>query len=182
MALIETAQPEEQFADVYRQAIHERFAGMDKDELIHRLLWLQLKDTMEAYRDARDLNAGYDQSARTRGGGEWVRLFINLGTKDGMNPARLVDFIAGQTDIEPNLIDRVTVRELSSFFNVRGDAAEFIRDVLPTKKFKNRKIRVDEAEQRRREDAPRSYKSRVSEDRFNKTSNFGSHKFNKKYK
>jgi len=184
LELVGTAEPGGQFAEVYRQAIHERFADMDKDELIDRLLWLQLKDTMEAYQDARDLNAGYDQGGdRVRSGGStWVRLFINLGAKDGLTPAKLVDFIAGMTDIEPQLIDRVTVRDLSSFFSVRADAAEFIREVLPTKKFRQRKVRVDEADQRRRDDHPKPYGSRHSEDRFNRSSAGGSHKFNKRYK
>ncbi len=179
LALIETAQPDPSFAAIYKDAIHERFAEMDKDELINRLLWLQLRDTIDVYQDAKDLNAGYEQSGRAgHAGKEWVRLFINLGAKDGMTPAKLVSFIADMTDLEPAVLDRVMVRDLSSFFNVRADAAEFIREVLPTKKFKHRKIRVEEAEQRRRESAPRSYGSRRSEDRFNKS---GHSNFNKRH-
>src|SRR5690606_1333401 len=43
---IETAKPPKNFADVYLQTIHERFEDMDKDELIKRLIWLQLKETI----------------------------------------------------------------------------------------------------------------------------------------
>src|SRR5690606_29814841 len=120
--------------------------------------WLQLRDTIDAYQDAKDLNAGYEQSNRPQHGGrDWVRLFINLGAKDGMTPAKLVSFISDMTDLEPSMLDRVIVRDLSSFFNVRSDAAEFIREVLPTKKFKSRKIRVEEAEQRRKDSPAKSY-------------------------
>ena len=142
------AEPQEHFAEAYQSTIHERFEDMDKDELIRRLIWLQLKDTIAAYEDAEDLNAGYEQKESSRGGSRSVRLFINVGVKDGFTTGKLVQFIAESTDMDSNMIERVTVRDLSSFFNVPSTAAEFIMETLPQKKFKGRKIRVDEAEQR----------------------------------
>lgn len=145
---IETASPEKDFAEVYANSIHERFADMDRDELIKRLIWLQLKNTIDNYRDAEDLNAGYDQH-KLSDAGATIRLFINLGTKDGIDSTeRLVQFISEGTDIEKDMIYRVTVREMSSFFNIRRDAAAYIRETLSAKKFKGRKVRIEEAEQR----------------------------------
>ena len=147
---IANAEPQANFAEAYQGMIHERFEDMDKDELIRRLIWLQLKDTIAAYEDAEDLNVGFAQKepSRSTGTSGSVRLFMNVGTKDGLNSKKLVQFIAESTDMEANLIERVTVRDLSSFFNVPRSAAEFILETMPQKKFKGRKIRVDEAEQR----------------------------------
>lgn len=149
---IETAQPKDDFAAVYQHTIHERFEEMDKDELIRRLIWIQLKDTIDNYQDAEDLNAGYESAGNSRGSGgngSSMRLFINLGSKDGMDSnEKLIQFIAEATDLDPTLFFRVTVREMASFFNVPQSAAEFIRETLSSKKFKGRKIRVDEADQR----------------------------------
>jgi len=110
---------------------------------------------------------------------------MNIGTKDGIHSSdQLIKFIAEATDLEPNMIFRVTVRDLSSFFNVRGDAAEFIRETLSQKKFKGRKIRIEEAEQRSNDqgrERSKPYQERRSGDfkpRFGKD---GSHKINKKY-
>lgn len=147
---IATAEPQADFAKLYRDSIHEQFAEMDKDDLIRRLIWLQLKDTIDAYQDSDDLNAGYENKgggSQSRGN-RYVRLFINLGEKDGFNAGKLVSFITESTDVEPNVIDRVTVREMSSFFNVPGDAAEYIVEHLSQKKHKGRKVRLEEAEQR----------------------------------
>lgn len=148
---IETAQPEKNFAEVYLHSIHDRFNNMEKDELIKRLIWLQLKDTIENYHDASDLNAGYDSDTGDSSS-KTIRLFMNLGTKDGIDSQdKLIRFITESTDIDPNIISRVTVREMASFFNVRSDAAEFIKETLAAKKHKGRKIRLDEAEQKPRE-------------------------------
>ncbi len=147
---IAAAEPKADFAKLYRDTIHETFADVDKDELIRKLIYLQLKDTILTYQDTEDLNAGYDrkEGKEKSFGNRYVRLFINLGEKDGLNEQKLMQFIVESTDIEPNIIDRMTVRDMSSFFNVPGDAAEHIMENLANKKFKGRKVRVDEAEQR----------------------------------
>ncbi|MFA6058401.1 MAG: DEAD/DEAH box helicase [Taibaiella sp.] len=150
---IEQAQPENGFGEIYQKGIHEKFEAMDKDELINRLIWLQLKDTMKDYENAPDLNAGFND--RRAPGGERessgprtgsVRLFINIGTKDGANTDSLVHFVTEMTDLDPKMVSRVTVRELSSFFNVPAEAVEFISDSLAQRKFNNRKVRVEEAD------------------------------------
>ncbi|HYC28370.1 MAG TPA: DbpA RNA binding domain-containing protein, partial [Chitinophagaceae bacterium] len=143
---IATAEPKKDFAEVYLNTIHERFADMDKDELIRRLIWLQLKNTIDAYHGAKDLNAGYEGGARSDR--DSVRLFMNMGEKDGISsPQKLLEFVTGATDIEPDLVQRITIRELSSFFNVPGTAAEFIIAALSQKKHKGRKVRIEEADQ-----------------------------------
>ena len=149
---IEQAQPADDFAVTYQKDIHERFESMDKDELIRRLIWLNLKDTIASYDDAEDLNAGFENRGggsdrRSESGGKGtVRLFINLGSKDGLTNGKLIQFLTESTDMDGGLISGVTVRELASFFNVPQSAAEYLKEVLPQKKFNSRKVRVDEAD------------------------------------
>ncbi|MEI8280176.1 MAG: DEAD/DEAH box helicase [Bacteroidota bacterium] len=175
--------PQEDFGKLYQADIHDKFADMDKDELIRRLVWLQLRETIDMYQGSDDLNAGYDRggSSRDNKPGRSVRLFINIGQKDGVNTERLVQLVAEMTDLDPNVFDRVTVRDLSSFFNVRTDAAEFIISNLSSKKFKGRKIKIEEAEQRSFDRSASPSSSRRFDDNRNKYSKPGSQKFNKKY-
>lgn len=150
MEQIATAEPQADFAKLYWDMLHEEFAEIDKDELIRKLIWLQLKDAIDVYQDADDLNAGYEQKERgSKNGRSSVRLFINLGAKDGLTTQKLVQFITESTDVDGSVVDRVTVRDLSSFFNVPGDAANYIIEHLSSKKFKGRKVRLEEAEQNR---------------------------------
>ncbi len=147
MEEISNAAPLPDFAKMYHDSIHEHFADADKDELIRKLIWLQLRDTIDAYQHSEDLNAGYENKDRGSRGSRFSRIFINLGEKDGLTTQKLVQFIAESTDIDPNIIERVTVRDLSSFFNVPGEAAEQIIEQMSSKKFKGRKVRLEEAEQ-----------------------------------
>lgn len=147
MEQIAEAAPKADFAKLYRDSIHEQFAEVDKDELIRKLIWLQLKDTIDIYQDAEDLNAGYDNREKPARGNRSARLFINLGEKDGLTTQKLIQFITESADIDENAIERVTVRDLSSFFNVPGNTAEYIVETLSSKKFKGRKVRLEDAEQ-----------------------------------
>ncbi len=144
---IASAEPQADFAKLYHESIHEQFADVDKDELIRKLIWLQLKDTIDAYHNTNDLNAGYETKERGARGNRSVRLFINLGEKDGLTTGKLLQFITESTDIDSGLIERITVRELSSFFNVPGMAAEAVMDQLSSRKFHGRRVRLEEAEQ-----------------------------------
>ncbi|MES2702711.1 MAG: DEAD/DEAH box helicase [Bacteroidota bacterium] len=151
MEQIANAEPQADFAKLYRDSIHEQFADVDKDELIRKLIWLQLRDTIDAYQDSEDLNAGFDNKGqdkdRGRSSGRTVRLFINIGEKDGLNAQKLVQFITESIDVEANTIERVTVRDLSSFFNVPTSNAQYIVEHLSSKKFNSRKVRLEEADQ-----------------------------------
>lgn len=171
---IKSAAPQEGFAAIYKANISEKLDELDKDELIDRLLWLQIKDTLEDYEHAPDLNAGYEEhfSALDK---KFTRLYINLGTKDGINPEKLIQFITDMTDVEAKLINRITVRELSSFFNVPHSAAEFIEASLSKAKYNNRRVRVEEADQKPRgfgDKGPRDYQSRPGKsNNINKNNN-----------
>jgi ATP-dependent RNA helicase DeaD len=193
---IANAEPQADFAQLYQETIHERFESMEKDELIRRLVWLQLKDTIDAYQGADDLNIGFENKERGRNNRS-VRLFINIGQKDGITSNDdLLKFITESSDIEEGVIERITVRELSSFFNVNTSAAEFIVQTLSQKKFKGRKVRIEEAEARDRErnagggdrpGRPRSgggsgYTRRGNDDEKPRRDRGGdSQKFNKRY-
>ncbi len=147
MEQIAQAEPKADFAKLYKDTMHEQFADVDKDELIRKLIWLQLKDTIDIYQNADDLNAGYEGKEKGTRGNRYARIFINLGEKDGLTTQKLIQFITESVDIDANIIERVTVRDLSSFFNVPGDAAEHIIENLSSKKFKGRKVRLEEADQ-----------------------------------
>lgn len=146
---VNQTQPSEQFEEEYKDVLATKFEAFTKEELIDKLVYLQLANTLEAYTDAPDLNVaikGKPSSENVGRSRDSKRLFVNLGTKDGVSVGGLVEFIADVTDLDRKMFTRVTVRELSSFLNVPNDAAEYIIQNLTQQKYKNRKIRVEVAE------------------------------------
>jgi len=81
------------------------------------------------------------------GGGDNVRLFINIGRHQGMRTAELCDFVESETGVVKSLLDRVQVRSSYSFFNVPSDSAESVIEKLSGKSFKDREVRVERAKE-----------------------------------
>lgn len=146
---ISETEPNPEFADRYAPLINEHLSKFSNEELINKLLFMQLSKAIETYKQAPDLNVRVkDKPALSGSKSETVRLFINLGKKDGLTNKKLADFIADSLDFDYKSIDRIVVTELSSYFNVPTGMAEYVLENLSAHKYNGRKIRVDHAEER----------------------------------
>lgn len=144
---LDAAEPSETFLENTQRVILEKLADCNAELLVQKMLWLQFKDLIKEYDRAKDLNAGYQQSSEGRHErGRTVRLYMNLGTKDGLYTEKLIQYIADTTDIDKKLIGRVTVRELSSFFNVPTEAVTFLERAFAGAKYNGRRVRVEDAD------------------------------------
>lgn len=146
---LETAEPSASFLENTGKIIIEKTGNTDPVQLVQKILWMQLQGLVKDYEKAADLNAGYQQvasSGREGGKGRTRRMFMNLGTKDGLQPGKLAGYVAEITDMEPEMFSKITVRELSSFFNVPSDSFEFIQNAFSKVKFNGRRVRVEEAD------------------------------------
>lgn len=145
---LETAEPSESFLENTGKIILERTNNANPEQLMQKMLWMQLESLVKDYDKATDLNAGYQQavSRREEGKGHSRRMFLNIGTKDGLQSGKLTEYLSEVTDMSPDMFSKVTVRELSSFFNVPSDSLEFIQNAFANVKFKGRRVRVEEAD------------------------------------
>ncbi len=175
-AKVENVEINQDFLGKYEETIKEKFANLSKEDLINKLVWLQLKDTIASYENAVDLNAktrekpNVDKIGLDDDGNK--RLFINLGSKDGLTTAKLIQLLTESSDLDGRLFSRITVRELSSFFNVPSDASEYITQNLSQQKFNSRRIRIEEA------DKKPSYRGGSGSDRGGERSSGGGYRGN----
>ncbi len=161
------SEPQKDFINLEDESIAEKLGAFSSEELIEKLLWMQLKQTIQTYKNARDLNAGGGSRERgsdeRRGDSTSTRMYFNLGTKDGMDPGSLVALLADSADLDAKTVSRITVRELSSFFNIPNESVNLVTQALKGQTIKGRTIRIEEADNkpqggggRPRFDSPRS--------------------------
>lgn len=172
---VQNVQPNEAFEAQYKSVLEARLGEYTKEELVDKLVFLQLEKTIEAYNNAPNLNANVNVKSKEDIGNstDSVRLFINLGTKDGVSTGNLISFVAESTDLDGKMFSRITVRELSSFFNVPSDAADYIIQNLTQQKFKSRRVRVEKADAKPGGGSPRDQKDRISAGRSARGGNGG---------
>jgi ATP-dependent RNA helicase DeaD len=87
-------------------------------------------------------------SRDARPSGEYMRLFVNLGTKDGFYKASFLQFILDMSELRKESLGRIDMREMNSWVEVdRKQANQMIRAV-DGKTYKGRRIRMNDANSR----------------------------------
>ncbi len=126
----------EEVAD-YLPAINDVFQGIDRDELIKKIISVEFTRFYNYYNKTQDLNT-IDVRDRGEGRGDRnnvgemaadgsVRYFINVGEKDGYDWMSLKDFLKDTLDFGRDAISKVDVKESFSFFNTdASDTAQVL--------------------------------------------------------
>jgi len=153
--------------ETYVPMLSERFADITKEEVLKRVAALEFDRFLKYYENAEDLNLrerkdlkershGADQGRRRDtkgrefgGNGDYMRLFVNLGTKDGFYKASFLQFILDMSDLRKEVLGRVDMKEMNSWIEIDRKSANKMISSIDGKKYKGRRIRMNEAENRR---------------------------------
>lgn len=159
----------------YIPMLEEKFADISKEEILKRLAAQEFKRFLKYYENAEDLNvrersrelrkredsrSGYDRRDRkdtgrreyaggNGRGGDYARLFVNLGTKDGFYKASFLQFILDMSDLRKEVLGRVDMKEMNSWIEIDKKAAGQMIRAIDGKKYKGRSIRMNDADSRR---------------------------------
>ncbi|MBU6306626.1 MAG: DEAD/DEAH box helicase, partial [Bacteroidetes bacterium] len=149
--------------ETYLPSLREKFAAIDKEEILQRVAALEFDRFLTYYENAADLNvreesrkvkgqssatgAREDRSRRgAAAGGSYQRLFVNLGTKDGFYKASFLQFILDMSDLSKDVLGRIDMREMNSWVEVETGASKKMIQSLDGKNFRGRRIRMNDAE------------------------------------
>jgi ATP-dependent RNA helicase DeaD len=158
--------------DSYLPMLQEKFADVSKEEILQRMAASEFDRFLKYYENAADLNVReqkrndrkFDKqefgdkdnkrrredgfNRRERSGGDTMRLFINLGTKDGFYKASFIQFILDMSDLRKDVLGRIDMKDMNSWVEIdKGSANQMIR-ALDGKNYKGRRIRMNDANSR----------------------------------
>jgi ATP-dependent RNA helicase DeaD len=135
--------------------IEEKFADVSKEEIVKRFAALEFDRFLKYYENAADLNVRESQrpsarefgpkQARYEGNGEFTKLFINVGTKDGFYKASFLQFLLDMSDLKKESLGRIDLKEMNTWVEVDKKVAGKMMRAMDGKTFKGRKIRMNEA-------------------------------------
>lgn len=132
-------------------AINDVFQGIDREELIKKIVSVEFTRFYDYYNKKRDLNTvdSGDRGERRgdRGGNAptsgSVRYFINVGEKDGYDWMSLKDFIRDTVGLGKEDVFKVDVKDSFSFFNTDAEATEKILSTFTEFKVDGRFVNVE---------------------------------------
>lgn len=150
--------------ETYLDLLKEKFANIEKEEILQRVAALEFDRFLKYYENAADLNMREERrtdrrSERTEGkqvrdtrgrafngGGNYQRLFVNLGTKDGFYKASFLQFILDMSDLKKEVLGKIDMKEMNSWVEVEPGAAKKMIKAIDGKNYRGRKIRMNDAE------------------------------------
>jgi ATP-dependent RNA helicase DeaD len=122
----------------------EELDNFTKVDLIKKVLSLELRRFSAEYLTGPDLNAT-DRAARevsnTRTRGK--RLFISIGSKDGLDTGSLKDLITNTSGVPFKAIEGVEVKGVYSFLNIEDEYAEQVIKTVNGTTFNDRPVRIE---------------------------------------
>ena len=156
--------------ETYMPMLQEKFASVEKEEVLKRVAALEFDRFLKYYENAADLNVrerpgrdriegrgerSQDKRRDTKGrefggNGNTTKLFVNLGTKDGFYKASFLQFILDLSDLNKEVLGRVDLKEMNSWIEIDRNAANQMIRSIDGKKYKGRRIRMNEADSVRR--------------------------------
>ena len=144
----------------YLAAVELDLADLSREELVQRLVALELGKFLKRYKDARDLNvdlAGKDRKPRPertapeadrprfeRPAGPMRSMFISLGTKDGFDKGRMLGYLCGITGLTGQHFGRILLKDAYRFIDIAADRFDEVISHFGAANYKGRKVRVDE--------------------------------------
>jgi ATP-dependent RNA helicase DeaD len=154
--------------ETYVPMLQDKFQEMSKEEILKRVAALEFDRFLKYYENSEDLNArerareisvrdtrgGGSEQGRRRdtkgreygGDGNYTRLFVNLGTKDGFYKASFLQFILDMSDLTKDVLGRIDMKEMNSWIEINSKAANQMIKAIDGKNFHGRKIRMNLAE------------------------------------
>ncbi|HEY4149008.1 MAG TPA: DEAD/DEAH box helicase [Chitinophagaceae bacterium] len=158
---------EEKFADMSKEEVLKRVAAMEFDRFLkyyENAEDLNVRErTRSDVRDRRDSFDGRDQGQgrynRESGpvrrdyngngpNGDYMRLFVNLGTKDGFYKASFLQFILDMSELKKEVLGRIDMKEMNSWIEIDRSVAPRMILAMDGKKYKGRRIRMNDANSR----------------------------------
>ena len=156
--------------ETYVPMLEEKFADVSKEKKKKRVASKEFSRFLKYYENAEDLNVrvsvrerepasrqreripiGGDRLTRpsfSPGNGDFVKLFVNLGTKDGFYKASFLQFVLDMSDLRKDVLGKIDMKEMNSWIEIdRKSAPQMIR-AIDGKNYKGRRIRMNDANSR----------------------------------
>jgi len=164
--------------ETFLPMLEEKFADVSKEEILQRMAALEFNRFLKYYENAEDLNIREQprrndrnrerepisregnrpelgrgrREERDRGAnnfsGNYMRLFVNLGTKDGFYKASFLQFILDMSDLKKEVLGKIDMKEMNSWIEIDSKVANQMITAIDGKNYRGRRIRMNDANSR----------------------------------
>jgi ATP-dependent RNA helicase DeaD len=133
-------------------AIYEKLQGLSREELIQHFVSAEFNRFLEYYKDARDINlsakaagpsAPKRKSRSERRKTPFASLYLNVGAKQNLNPARLIGLINNALDSGEAAIGKIDIGHKGTIFELDERVAPALRDALSGHRYNGIELQLE---------------------------------------
>lgn len=180
---VQNVEIDEKRIESFMDAINEKIGEMTREEIIKKFLSMEFNRFLDYYKNAPDINVedekrgdrdssrsdrGGDRGEKTRRGSrrdtKYSRLFISLGSKDNVQPAKMIGFINRVVNDRDVVIGKIDIMRNFSFFEVDSDHEQQVINSMKGAEFDDIPVNV-ELSQNRSEEGGEERRSSYRRDR-----------------
>ncbi len=123
----------------------DELKDLSKDELLKRIVSIEFNRFLDSYRNAPDLNVDLAHQGKSSGGyrSAGPRLFINLGSMDGLSENSMKKYVSEILKISDTLIGRIDVKGVYSFIDLPEKELSHAMETFPGEIYQGRKVRIE---------------------------------------
>jgi ATP-dependent RNA helicase DeaD len=156
---LENVSTDHQEIEKFLPEIKLRLSGLDREELLKRVVSLEFDRFLDDYRHGEDLidpvpetegrsGRSVRNGSRMQSNEKYTRLFINLGKSDGFFPEQLIDLVNTNTKGRKIPIGKIDLLKTFSFFEVDPIYANELIGALNNVKYLDRRVAVEIAQEK----------------------------------
>ena len=154
----------ERIEPLYREIV-EKFAHLDREELVKKFVSLEFNRILEYYKDAPDLNVSQDRkkqqdnrerprrekTAGFNSGQKFTRFFLNAGRRQGIGPQGLIGRINTIPGVGRIKVGRIDIKRNSALLEADSRFVPQILDVFQQSVINGKTISIEVAGRRNQE-------------------------------
>lgn len=178
---IEKTEVDEKQIEPFLPEIYRKLEWLSREELIKRFVSTEFNRFLEYYKNAPDINAGGSQKERKekserRRNADYVRLCINVGSRQKLRPERLIGIINEALDSGNAAIGKIDIARNMAFFEIESGVVDKLTKGSSNMDFEGIPIEIEKA----RGSAPKGgYPKSKKHKRKKEKSGEGPHPFEK---
>lgn len=147
---VERIEVNESEIEEYLPNIYKKLEWLSREELIKHFVSVEFNQFLSYYEGAEDINVSISKEPKAnkgkggkKGSGSFSRFYINVGSKNGLNPARMIGLINDNTQRRDLEIGRIDIMKRFSFFEVDSKYENNVIKGFKTGTFDNVALRVE---------------------------------------
>lgn len=148
---VEKVEVNDQQIEPFMNEIYKKLEWLDREDLIKHFVAAEFNRFLDYYKDARDINVADQKKKKEKrekkkhNDANLTRMYINAGSKNNLNPARLIGLINEGLDSGNADVGKIDIMKKFSFFDFEEKLKDQLIKALNGKNFEGVKLYLEVA-------------------------------------